>query len=346
MEVMRLLFVGLALTIAAVGQDPVKPRTKPVTTPGQTGGSIAPVNFGPNGWPTGKGNPAPAPAVESQKKPARGPVVTPSERQPTDAEAQLSGIANQDQTTVASRAQGGEPLASGMQLDSHMHEIFRATRSPGAFRAINGVEVLWSLSVHGSSGEIIGSRMITHVANCNYAERDRIERTGGVVYVRVGKDVVAHKNGIPYEVLDKQASSELELFGAHLRMPWCFGEGQRYVIMSRSTIQSRGEKLWQLELHGRPQGDESVFGPVERGVLRDHFFIRYEPSTGQPREFIHRFVSSGQQRRVLLEDWQDVYGVRMPKRRIYVDSAGRPTTTIEMISISRRRTSDRDFRVL
>ena len=71
-----------------------------------------------------------------------------------------------------------------------------------------------------------------------------------------------------------------------------------------------------------------------------------EPSTGQPREFIHRFVSSGQQRRVLLEDWQDVYGVRMPKRRIYVDSAGRPTTTIEMISVSRRRTSDRDFRVL
>jgi len=357
MGVMRLFLVCLSLAAVAVGQNPPKPERKPASKPAATsgtkpapstsGGSIAPVEWNGNGWPVNVGDPSPAPAGEvgAKTRPTPPPSATIAGSGGAAATASKP-TASPDEQTLATRAEGGEPLASGMQLDSHMHEVFRATRSPGAFRAIAGVEVLWSLSVHGSQGEIIGSRMITHIADCNYAERDRLERDDGRVYARVGKDVVAHKNGIPYEVLNAQAKSELELFGLHLRLPWCFGEGQRYNIMARTTVKSRGESLWQLELHSRPQHAQGVFGPQVATVLRDQFFLRYEPSTGQPRELIHRFVSSAQQRRVLLEDWQVVGGVRMPKRRIYVDSAGRPTTTVEMVSISRRRTSDRDFRVL
>lgn len=291
--------------------------------------------------------PAATPVAESTPKAVAREISTQAAGRPASPSAQPTGGEGSENTSMQdTKATSGEPLASGMQLDSHMHDVFRATRSPGNLRAIGGVEVSWSLSVHGTHGEIIGSRMITHIADCTYAGRDRIERADGCIYARVGQQVVAHKNGIPYEVLNAQAKAELELFGTHLRMPWCFGESQSYVIMARMAVKRRGETLWQLELHGRPQRTDNVFGPEAGDVPRDRFFLLYEPTTGQPRELVHRFASSGQQRRVLLEDWQDVHGVRMPKRRIYVDQAGRPTTTVEMISISPRRTSDRDFRVL
>jgi hypothetical protein len=47
---------------------------------------------------------------------------------------------------------------------------------------------------------------------------------------------------------------------------------------------------------------------------------------------------------VLLEDWRDFEGVRMPCRRVYVDESMRPTTALELVKVERRRVTERDFR--
>lgn len=374
MDVMRILLAGLGLAAMAVGQSNSSatgptgqgPGTAgvPARNPdssGGSGGSLSPVRFGPNGWPVGVGSPSPAPIGESKPIPRSSDIPTrtsqPRKTPPSRTRSATSGAPGGRMPADAAKSSGkdampstaittGEPLPSGMQLDSYLHDVFRATRSPGAFVAIGGVEVAWRLSVHGTHGEVIGTRLITHIADCSSPGRDRLERTDGRIYARTADQVAAHKGGIPYEALQAQARSELELFGTHLRLPWCFGKDQSYVIMSRKAVERRSEMLWQLELHGKAHQIGHVFGPERRDTPRDRFYLLYEPTTGQPRELVHRFASSGQQRRVLLEDWQETLGVRMPKRRIYVDEAGRPTTTVEMIRITPRRVSERDFRVL
>ena len=130
-----------------------------------------------------------------------------------------------------------------------------------------------------------------------------------------------------------------------LRMPWCFGEGQSYAIMRREVALRRGENLDKLVLRRRAPSNEVVFGPEANPKPRVQFELLFEPTTGLPRELMHRFASSGQQRNVLLDDWQEEHGVRMPRRRVYVDAAGRATTTIELRRITPRRVSDRDFRL-
>lgn len=351
---MRLLPAVLGLAVMTVGQSPSQPPAKATGTPpaaGSTAGgnSISPVKFGSNGWPVGVGRQTPAPTGEM--KPARAAQKAP----PKQPGGSRTGGANPQHNTRSNSGPGdmpsasgsaSQPLASGMQLDSHLHDVFRATRTPGAFAGIGGVEVSWQLSIHGTHGETIGTRMITHIADCSRPGRDRLERDDGRIYARSGVQVSAHKGGIPYAALNAQAKAELELFGMHLRLPWCFGKDQSYVIVSRKAVDRRGETLWQLELQGRAHRVGNVFGPESSDTPRDKFFLYYEPTTGQPREFAHRFASSGRQRRVLLEDWQERFGVRMPMRRIYVDEAGRATTTVELKSIVSRRVSERDFRVL
>jgi len=332
-----------------VGQSPSQPQTKPAGTPqgpppatgsGAGSTSISPVKFGENGWPVGVGSQTPAPVGETKprKAPPRPPVG--SGRQSTTT----NNPAPAKMPTASGTA--SQPLASGMQLDSFLHDVFRATRTPGAFAAIGGVEVTWQLTIHGTHGETIGTRVITHIADCSRPGWDRIERGDGRIYARTGNQVAAHKGGIPYAALNGQAKSELELFGTHLRLPWCFGKDQSYVIVNREAVDRRGETLWELELQGRAHRVGNVFGPEKSDTPRDKFFLYYEPTTGQPRELVHRFASSGQKRRVLLEDWQERYGVRMPMRRIYVDEAGRATTTVELKTIVPRRVSERVFRVL
>ena len=108
----------------------------------------------------------------------------------------------------------------------------------------------------------------------------------------------------------------------------------------------RGENLVKLTIERRPPAGSEVFGPMASPRKRDTFELLYEPTTGTPRELLHRFASSGQQRRVLLEDWRDFEGIRLPYRRIYVDEALRPTTTVQLMDIRRRHVADQDFRLL
>lgn len=177
---MHLLLAGLGFAVVTVGQSTPKPQVTPGTPPTQnpTGGSIAPVRFGSNGWPVGVGNATRSLAPIGESKPRAGGRAANTEAtgSPVSAPAKPAGAGGSSNASMQdSQGMGGEPRASGMQLDSYMHDVFRATGSPGALKAIGGVEVVWSLSVHGTHGEIIGTRLITHIANCTYAERDRLD---------------------------------------------------------------------------------------------------------------------------------------------------------------------------
>jgi len=376
-DVMRYLLAGLGLAAMTVGQ--VKPNpdvarvgvsqgsklSPPATA--QPAGTIAPVRFATNGWPVGVGDVSPAPVMETRPgltsdaghgMPDSGyrtgdsnstwsnPVNNRTSSGQSDARNTANGAAASNGDVVVAVGTSSEPLASGMQLDSPLHDVFRSTRSPGALHAIGGVEVFWRLTIHGSHGEIIGMRDITHIADCAFPSRDRLEDSTGRVFTRDGTTVSAQRNGIPYESLHEEAKALLELFGLHLRMPWCFGDGKSFAVMRKEVAQRRGEDLVELQLHRRSEHGEVIFGPEANPKPRDQFELLFEPTTGQPRELLHRFASSGQQRRALLDDWQEEHSVRMPRRRIYVDAAGRTTTTIEMRRITPRRVTEREFRML
>lgn len=348
MDVMRILsaILGLATALLAQQPDPANPNgsaPKPDASKPSGSTGMAPVRFGPNGWPVGVGQGKPAPAGETRLPATGSPKRAAGKRRAAKATANSDPETAKDVLVAEGSAE--QPLASGMQLDSPMHEVFRATRTPGALKAIGGVEVFWRLTIHGTHGEIIGIRDITHIADLRFPERDRLEDSKGRVFTRDGKSVHAHRNGIPYETLLVEAASQLEVFGLHLRMPWCFGEGSSYAIMRREVAQRRGETLQKLDLRRLAPKGEVVFGPEANPKPRDKFSLLFEPTTGLPRELVHRFASSGQQRSVLLDDWHDQHGVRMPHRRIYVDAAGRATTTVELRRITPRRVSDRDFRL-
>ncbi|MFT7537610.1 MAG: hypothetical protein ACI85K_003570 [Hyphomicrobiaceae bacterium] len=345
MDVMRYLLAGLGLAVVTVGQvnpnpgaanGTVREPAKVASEPSGTG--MAPVRFGANGWPVGLGNAKPAPVAETKRPP------TATARRTSKRDKANAALPDSSDVLVA-QGTSAEPLASGMQLDSPMHEVFRATRTPGALHDIGGVEVFWRLTIHGTHGEIIGIRDITHIADLQNPTRDRLEDNKGRVFTRDGNQIHAQRNGIPYETLLAEAGSQLELFGMQLRMPWCFGEGRHYAVMRREVALRRGESLVKLNLRRRAPANEAVFGPEANPKPRDQFELLFEPTTGLPRELVHRFASSGQKRHVLLDDWQDKHGVRMPHRRIYVDAAGRATTTVELRRITPRRVSDRDFRL-
>lgn len=325
---MRTLTAALVLGLTLSAQQGQPGGSKP-----KSGSSISPVHFNENGWPSGFGGNQPAaPAGETRRTPAR-----------RTRTAEVLPKRNDDRVIAAGTPD--KPLASGMHLDSPLHDVFRATRSPGALRQIGGVVVYWKLTVHGKDGAPIGERTYVHVADCSVPERDRIEY-GDRVFVRDGRRVAAGRGGIPWEKLEETASAELALFGLHLRLPWCYGDGRSYAILRSEAAERRGESLVKLTIERRPAAADDVFGPQKTPRKRDQFELLYEPTTGTPRELVHRFSNSGQRRRVLLEDWREFEGVRLPHRRIYVDESLRPTTTVQLMDIRRRRVGDRDFRLL
>ncbi len=243
--------------------------------------------------------------------------------------------------------------ASGMQLGSPLLEVYQSTRSPAAFKALGGVVVWWRLTIFGAQGEVIGVREVTHTADCAFAERDRLEHADGRVYGRSGAAVFAERQGMPWPTLAEAAQQELMLYGLHLRLPWCFGDAAAFVVTGRDTVDRSGETLQRLRIERRPAAAADLIGPEAEPRPRDGFELLYEPSTGQPREFVHRFASTGQSRRMLLEDWRDVAlgerreggAVRMPFRRVYVDESLRQTTQLEILRLEGARVAERDFRL-
>ncbi len=150
---------------------------------------------------------------------------------------------------------------------------------------------------------------------------------------------------MPWPTLAETAEQELLLFGMQLRLPWCFADGIGYAVVGKDTIDRGGELLQRVVVERRPGGGLDTIGPELDPKPRDRFELVYEAGSGLLREFTHRFASSQQARRVLLEDWREVGGVRMPFRRVYVDGNQRQTTALEILRLEATKTSERDFRL-
>ena len=297
----------------------------------EKGGSISPIRIGPNGWPVGDALPG-SPAVEP------APVGRP--RSPASTKRAQPATPSTEREPDTARS----PLGSGMELDSPLHDVFRCTRSPGAMRALGGVEVVWRLTIHDSTGKATAYREFHHLADLSSPARDRLEYRDDV-FARYGERVVAFRGDLPWEPLLADAAAKLELFGMHLRMPWCFGDGRSYAILKKDVVRRREEDLVRLSIERRPTAGDEVFGPVADPRPRDRFELLYEPTTGRPRELVHQFAGLGR-RRVLFEEWVEFErSISYPRRRIYVDDDLRKTITLEVLDMRRHRVGERDFRM-
>ena len=167
---------------------------------------------------------------------------------------------------------------------------------------------------------------------------------GDRVFVRDGDRVQAGSGGVRYESMQKLAALELELFGLHLRAPWCFADGARFQIIEQDQVVHRGVQLGRLVFErAAPPHRKSPRSP--KAV--DRFELLFDPLSHYPRVLEHRFAGTGQVRRVYLEDWQELTsGVKWPRRRRYVDDAEETTTTIELMDLRKREVRGREFKLL
>jgi len=308
-------------------QDPVVP--------------VSPVQYDERGWPIVPDQPA-------RRSVVPGAAAAPQQPKPTPGAAG-SAAATPPSTPLAEVGAGGAglaPVASGMDLGSPLLDVFQFTRSPSAFKKLAGQTIWWRITVYGAQGEKLGIRELTHTVDCGFLERDRLAyEQDGRVYGRVGPSVYAERQGMPWGSDVERGGHELALFGTHLRMPWCFGDGITYSVVSTGTVDRPGERLRQVVLERRPLGGADLIGPELDPRPRDRFELIYEAGTGMPREFVHRFAASQGARRVLLDGWQEYEGIRIPYVRTYIDDTLRRTTVIEILNITPQQVSDRTFRL-
>lgn len=240
---------------------------------------------------------------------------------------------------------GGETVmvSSPGDASAQLGDVFQVIRSPGAFRSLGGVHVCWQLTVYGPKGETIGTRELTHRADLNQMERDRLEY-GDRVFGCAGGVVFAARGPVPWPTLQESAVHELRFYGMLLRAPWLFADSSAFAVVGRDQVQRSGERLTRLKIERRPDTRSELFGPESQPKPRDRFELLCDAAM-QPRELVYQFASSGQSRRMLLEDWREVAGVRLSHRRILVDGEGRQTTEIVIKSIDPGQVvNDRDFR--
>ncbi|MBM3974484.1 MAG: hypothetical protein FJ301_10340 [Planctomycetes bacterium] len=327
---------ALFLAVVAPCQQGGNLATNPVTpkpTPAAAPRSSPPVlQFDPStGWPIGVDD-APIPAAPKGETAPRKDKPTTSAR--TDAPAAAAPMAE------------APNLASGTQLGSPLLDVFQATGGPGEWKKLGGVIAHWRIVVNGPNGEEIGAREVVHTADVLHADRDRLDHADGRVHGRFGGQVYAERNGMPMPASTEPAALELALFGAQLRMPWLFGDANAYAVVGKSIEERNGERLRKVTVERRPPAHLDTVGPQAAPKPADRFELLFDPASGVVRELVHRFAETQQTRRVLLEDWREFNGMRLPCRRVYVDEALRPTTVLELTRIERRRVTDRDFRQL
>ncbi|MCA8973593.1 MAG: hypothetical protein KDC98_02675 [Planctomycetes bacterium] len=336
--VSSLCAAGLALALLAPQDPPIGGSTTSAPNPAAGSGEPSGIRYDANGYPIVPDEPAPRSIVPL---PAMNPAPTYESRPGLPADG-----ARRQTADVEAASDRRTSTASGMELGSPLLDVFQFTRSPGAFKALGGVQVFWRVTIFGGQGEVLGMREITQVADCSFAERDRLEyETDGRVYGRADGSAFAERQGMPWPSDVDRAGPELALFGMHLRAPWCFGDGISYVVLATDTVDRPGERLRRVLLERRPLNGSSLIGPELDPRPRDRFELVFEPGTGRPRELVHRFASSGLARRLVFEDWRDELGIRMPFRRIYVDETQKRTTMLEVLNVSRRPVTERMFRL-
>ncbi|MEC7583291.1 MAG: hypothetical protein VYE77_03155 [Planctomycetota bacterium] len=293
--------IALSMLLVCVPQDPAGAS-------GQSG-SLG-VQLDARGWPVLQQAPA-RPGIDSW---------------PPAAVGETPPVPSASGTTPSAAPVPIQPApASGLGLAP----VFAQLQSPAAFARLGAVKVWWRLTVYGERGRV-GQRELTHVADLQAAARDRLEYEDGRVLGRIGGTVFAERHGRPWPVLATQGAPELELFGLQLRMPWIFADRGRFAEAGVSRPAESDGAVQRLLFQRRTRRE--TLGPLPEAQQVDRFELLTQVG-GLPVELVHQFRCSGERRRVQLDDWRSVEGVRMPFRRTYVDAMGRPTTVLEVLRI-------------
>lgn len=324
---MHALVTATLLASCLFGQQATGGEPAPAAGEPSKPKSLNPLRVDENGWPIiGTGNVTPAPAGETRS--ARAGSKKPRAQ------------ASTDRTLKASPASAG--IRSGM-ANQALLDIYRCIGTPGQQQTLGGCDATWRLTVHAADSSVLGERIYHHVSDCAVADMDRLVY-GDRVFVRHGDRVQAGSGGVRYESMQNLAALELELFGLHLRAPWCFADGARFQIVEQDQVVHRGVQLGRLVFErAAPPHRKSPRSP--KAV--DRFELLFDPLSHVPRVLEHRFAGTGQVRRVYLEDWQELMsGVKFPRRRRYVDDADETTTTIELMDLRKREVRGREFKLL
>jgi hypothetical protein len=221
--------------------------------------------------------------------------------------------------------------------------VFVAVHQPADLAALGGVTLVLRITLFDHRGEELGSREIHHEADLAYPDRDRLWFSDGRVYGRIGKAVNAQRFHKPWPVLDDEARDELELYGVLLRMPWLFADAESFVVFPTQNDNWRGEDLVRIPIERRPV-QSLVLGPQRNPVPVDRFELLYD-DTFIPRQLVFRLAATGVTRRVLLQDFREVGGVRIPWRRTFLVEDDRVAMVMKVVSFKfGQRFSDQHFR--
>jgi hypothetical protein len=326
-----------------------------------TSGLLSPCLLGqtPQPAPPAPAGPAPRVAVVEfdqngfplvHDAPERPLVQPPANAKPTAVAAPAAATAGANAAAAPAAATPRSPvvpLASGMAAGSPLLPVFQAVQAPGNFRRLGTVQVWWRITVHDELGAPIGMREVTHTADLDKAAVDRLEfHHDGRIYGRSGASVFAERQGRPWPTWRDSAAQELACFGLHLRAPWCFGDGEAFVVVAEELLARGSERMRRIAVERRQPADQAPIGPELVPARRDRFELWCDLTTNRPRELVHEFAFPGSgARRVLLDDWEEFEGVPLPRRRTYVDEQQRPTTVLQITNMQRVKASDRDFRL-
>ncbi len=301
----------ITLLLSLLPQQPVEPAARP--TPAPVG-----VQFDANGWPV-VGEPHTSPD-------AKGSAGAPPAAQPP----------------AAPLADAAGTNAAGV-VDQRLLASWAPQRP---FASLGGLQVHWRLTVHGQQGEPLGVREIDQLGDVSGAMRDRLSYADGKTILRLGENFFGERHGMPWPTIAQQGRAELELFALHLRLPWCLLDGDQFLSAGAAVVARRDQELQRVRFVRRVD-DAGPLGPSLEPQQRPEAVDLLVPRQGGlPVEFVHTRAGSEESRRVLLEDWRNVDGVPFAHRRVYLDSEGQRTTTLEAVRVEpHQAVKDRDFRL-
>jgi hypothetical protein len=210
--------------------------------------------------------------------------------------------------------------------------VFKVVHQPADLAALRGVTVWLRLTLYDERGEELGEREITHEADLEYPDRDRLMFSDGRVYGRLGGAVFVERLRRPWPTLDDEARGELKLMGMLLRAPWIFAEGRRYVVFPVEYDAWQGAEMVRVRIERRPARDR-VLGPQRVATPVDRFELICDPVTLAPRQLRYYLAETGVSRRILLDDYREVGGVRMPWRRTFLVDDDRVAMVMRIMRI-------------
>lgn len=219
-------------------------------------------------------------------------------------------------------------VASPLDLDSPLRDVFRRVGQPADMRDLRGVTAWYEFIAFDHRGSELVKREVTHEADMAFDQRDRLLMPGRKVYGRDGAAVYAELHRLPMPSYEAEAADELALLGLLLRTPWVFADDQRFRVMPETYVMHGRKRVMRIDIVAKPPA-----GTTEDDAPRDRYELFCDPHTFDPFEIRYTLASTGIERRVLLSDYERIGAARLPMRRTIVDESGNATLEWRLLRV-------------